>query len=158
VISTKEAQKKIFIFKINKLLCSRSPEVYHQIEGYITHLLNALDKIPSMDVTVYRGIPKNNEQQVTWNYKSGRKILWSGFTSTTTDLQSAKVFAGAEGIIFKIKALGVKNISPYSFYPREKEVMLLPNTILIVTSPLTKDKNSGYSFVKLQVEKCNELY
>jgi len=67
-------------------------------------------------------------------YCCGRKIHWSGFSSTTSNIQTAIEFSTLQGIIAKIKVYNAKNIRRYSFIPNEDEYLLSPNSKFVVVS------------------------
>jgi hypothetical protein len=57
--------------------------------------------------------------------------LWSAFTSTSLDINVAKRFAKSNGTIFEIELDRYvphphASISHISYYPGEKEVLILP--------------------------------
>jgi hypothetical protein len=67
-------------------------------------------------------------------YKKGRPIQWGAFTSTTTDIDAARGFAGVGGVIIKIDMTDGKDICPLSFFATEKEILLSPSHKFFVTS------------------------
>jgi hypothetical protein len=93
---------------------------------------------------LYRGIPGKD---CVATYVKGEKAYWNSFSSCTTDLDTAKKFAGEYGVIFIVK-LSATNPHPnillptkWSKYHREKEVLFLPYFPLIVKNAgVLKDK------------------
>ena len=74
-------------------------------------------------------------------------IHWSGFTSSTTDIKTAKFFAGNSKVIFEIEIKNGKDIQNYSMFKKEKEILLSPNIHFIVKE---HRKENGYLYVCLQ--------
>ena len=121
-------------------------------KDYLSYLLKALRKLPTFRGVVYRG--NDNRTIVKQEYRQGREIFWSGFTSTTLSKDVAKEFSGKGGVIFNIKVSTGKNISQFSTLGREDEIILTPNTGLIVAKELYKNPADGYWYVDL-VEKAD---
>ena len=141
---------------LNNVLRERNGDKMRKLQAYLYYLMTALAKLNAVKDVVYRGIPSSHKQNVEDIYLSGSKIHWSAFTSTTTSLDKAKVFAeGKGGIIFRIRCLTGRFIRPYSSYPQEDEVLLSPNCSLTVTKELHL-KADGYYYVDF-VENRNNL-
>lgn len=115
-------------------------------------MLKALRKLPTFRGVAHRG--NDNRAIVKQEYRQGREIFWSGFTSTTLSKDVAKEFAGKNGVVFNIKLSSGKNISQFSTLGREDEIILTPNTGLIVAKELYKNPVDGYWYVDL-VEKTD---
>ncbi len=117
---------------------------------FIYHLLNGLAKLPpAKEVTVYRGLSSDSTEFIKEKYVVGTKIHWSGFSSTSIDIATAKKFAGTKGVIFKITNLSGVSISHYSVNVAENEILLSPNAEFIVTKGYYQDASSGYYLVEL---------
>jgi len=116
-------------------------------QGYMYYLFSALNKLPLLDLIVYRGVKTTNDM-IAKEYTIGRKIHWSAFSSTTTDLKVAKSFAGYAKIIFQIGIQTGRNIQPFSVIKMENEILLSPNMTFIVTKTL-EQKEDGYYYLHL---------
>ena len=116
-------------------------------------LLQALDKLPLYEGTVYRGIPASALGTIQSKYRTGIEIWWSGFTSTSTDLAVGKSFAeGAGGIILRVTLVDGRRIKEYSAVGTEDEILVRPNTKFIVSQGcrlLTEGALSGFYCVDL---------
>jgi len=123
-----------FYFQLNKVLQERNQTTMMKWRGYLYFLQRALSHFPDQKMTVYRGIPEYDIFEK--EYIGGRKIHWSGFSSTTSTLEKAKNFVGASGVVLCIKILGGKCIKDYSIFPSEDEILLSPNMAFIVTQEL----------------------
>jgi len=105
---------------------------------------SALDKLPSQEITVYRGlnVPLS---QVSHEYTVNNIVWLVSVTSTTSDerdtLQSFGSGAGARpGTLMKIHALFAKDIRAFSMFKKESELLLAPNTCLSIERVLTSQE------------------
>ena len=73
-------------------------------------------------------------------YRLGAEVIYCGFTSTTLDFKVACQNANyAAGTVLEMTLLEGYQLDNVSVYPRESEVLLLPNKRFAVTSaPVTK--------------------
>jgi len=74
------------------------------------------------------------DSNIEKEYTVGRKIHWTGWTSTSRDISRAKNFAGSCGIIFVIRVSYGKLLGNYSVFPKEMEILLFPNSCFLVLS------------------------
>jgi hypothetical protein len=61
---------------------------------YVHYTLRGLAKLSSFEGTVLRGVP--GHEQIAHEYKKGRTIKWTAFTSSTTDPAAATAFTSAD--------------------------------------------------------------
>jgi len=115
-----------FYYKLNKSLQERNTNSMLKWRGFLYYFFSALHKIQDSSITVYRGIT-SELSEIQRNYYGGKKIHWSAFSSTTTDIEVAKRFASNSKIIFAIKILNGKDIQKYSVMKGENEILLHPN-------------------------------
>jgi len=138
-----------FYFQLNRMLRKRSSQDFGKWRGYLYYLQNALDKIDTFKGTVYRGIPEEHVDSIQTEYTEDRPIFWSGYTSSTPDIDVAKNFANEKGIILKIKINNGKVIKKYSYITQEDEVLIRPNSKFIVKKALYKG-DDDYYYVELK--------
>ena len=100
---------------------------------YLKLLLTALNKLPLVRAKVYRGMSADLHE--TYNQLPGQVFRWWAFSSTTINESQAEAFMAnnltGERTLFAIDAIGV-DISAFSAFPDEKEVLMLPGTCLVV--------------------------
>ena len=125
-------------FAMNKALRDRNRAAVGPWKGFIWLLLNALKKLPVVDsATVVRGCKKSPEE-MGLTLKEGRKITWSGFSSTATRIDVMDSFMGAEGArtMFQIalREASARSIAAFSLFPQEAEVLLPPNVRFEIVS------------------------
>ncbi len=140
--------KNNIYFSLNNVLRERNPEKLQQLRPFLTYLMTGLSKLPSVEATVHRGIPVSSVEVVREKYRRGVDIHWSAFTSTTTNIEKAKKFAGVGGIIFRINVLQGRSITHYSTVQSEEEVLLSPNCRLVVISSL-KQEGDGFYYLDM---------
>jgi hypothetical protein len=98
----------------------------------------------------YRGGNAGLDQTtVRQQYPQGRLVQWAAFSSTSRRIEAVRPFVNkGVGVIFRIKVMTGRDIGAYSYFPKENEVLLTPNTQFVVTSELYKDKD-GYACIDL---------
>jgi len=138
-----------FYYKLNKMLQERTISKLEQWGGYLYYFQSALAKIPCVPegTRLYRGI---NTAATTGNYGLGRQIHWSAYSSASLEQDSAKAFATKGGVVMVIQVCkeGGKNISDYSPFTTEKEILLSPNIEMIVSKALHVAED-GHSYIEL---------
>lgn len=136
---------------LNNALRTRNQDrdSFRRWQGFLYFLMRGLDQLNQFEGTVYRGSNFKAGADIKTLYAPGRPIQWAAFTSTSTDVATARQFVDKEaGIIFKISVFSGRVVSPYSHIPRENEVLLTPNTRFTVTRSLYHD-HLGFSFIDL---------
>ena len=140
---------------LNNVLRERNGDKMRKLQAYLYYLMTALSKLNAVKGVGYRGIPPSHKQIVEDLYLLGSNIHWFAFTSTTTSLGSAKIFAeGSGGIIFRIRCQTGRFIRPYSSFPQEDEVLLSPNCSLTVTDELHLE-GDGYYYLDFVENRTN---
>jgi hypothetical protein len=140
-------------YVLNQVLRARKTDKisFRAWQGFLFFLMRGLDLLKAEErAIVYRGGNQGLDQKtVARDYTIGRPIQWAAFSSTTISSSGVRLFVRKnEGVIFKITTLTGRNIGPYSFFPKESEVLLSPNARFTVTRSLYKDE-AGYSCVDL---------
>jgi len=110
---------------------------------FIRRMTVALTKMPKLKLPkcrIWRGRPESVEE-ISKIYGMGREVIWSGITSCTRNKEYAAYMASWHmGTVLEITVLlDIYDISPISFYPAESEVLLPPNTKLVVLGKPRKE-------------------
>jgi serine/threonine protein kinase len=93
---------------------------------------------------VYRAIDKPLTT-LSSQYSPGHTVCWIGFTSTSKSREKIKEFISVDkekkpfGTLMLIDVIEGKDISCFSFYPEEKELLLLPNSSFVVKEVVSND-------------------
>jgi len=97
---------------------------------YLKLLLTGLNKLPLVRAKVYRGIKADVHD--VYSQLENKVFTWWAFSSTSTRKRQAEVFmSGGQCTLFTIDAIGV-DVSAFSSFPNEQELLLLPGTCLMV--------------------------
>ena len=129
----------------NSLSVDRNNAALKKTRGILFLLLQALRKLPRFvpeSHTLYRGLKIHVQTEADPEfperkpYATGNEKTWWAFTSTTTSLEATKTFVGAyKATLFVVSGnpWGY-DISLFSGFPEEKEILLEPERKLKVTS------------------------
>jgi len=145
-----KANAQNFFYVANKVLQDRQQQKLDTWAVYFYYFQNGLAKIPACPsgTLVFRGIPAADKQLIAENYTLGRKIHWSGYSSSSVRLVTAKKFAGSSGIIMAITVTDGKPLERYSPY-KEQEILLSPNMQLLVSKAMYFNEDDGYYYLEL---------
>jgi len=144
-----------FYYLLNKMLQKRDSKEVERWRGYLHYLFTALNKIKNEEQTVYRGI--ESKLDIIKNlYTYRKRIHWSAFSSSTTDIEVAKKYAAESKIMFRINVVNGKDIQRYSVFKGEKEILLHPNMKLVVNVK-PKEENGFWVFDLLQTDDSNAV-
>ena len=141
-----------------ELNCSLRSRALHAREsllkvwgGYMFYMMAAFRQLPDIKATCWRGYNHGTVADILEQYKLGRMIQWGAFSSVTTTLAAAKLFAPRTHVVFKIAVTSGRDIQPYSFFPQESEILLSPNHRFTVSSEPRDEE--GYTIIDLvQIE------
>jgi len=142
-----------FYYNFNHMYREDQERFWDSCKGYLFYLLQGLDRLDGYQLPegsfLYRGVDKESARRVRATLQQGSTIIWAAFSSATKEEDEAASFARSEdgdidGIIFRIKLLErnskCRDISLFSMYPDEKEVLLLPNFTTIVEKGPREDE------------------
>ena len=105
---------------LNQVLREEDRSVLIPWNGYIKLFDTALNKLPNHKNILWRGLNKN----ISKNYVAGTEIIWWYFSSCSSAISEVKQFLGPVSTLLVIDAHNGKDISLYSNFPKEKEVVL----------------------------------
>ncbi len=105
---------------------------------------SALEKLPSLQLTVFRGLDLPLTQ-LSHQYTANGTVWMPSVVSTTTDkagtlLQFGTGASGRPGTLLQINAVDAKNISNFSMFKTENEYIIPPNSCHIVKVALSSDQ------------------
>ena len=115
-----------FHSKLNDALRTEDPEKIQPWFAYLKLLIAALHKLPSLAITVYRGVASD----IQFNFQNDTVQTWWTVNSCSTDLKVIQFYLGGKGAVFAIETMHGKDIAMYSAMSHEKEVILMPGTRL----------------------------
>ena len=103
---------------------------------FLRRMMTGMRKMPRVQQKkLWRGRPESVEE-MKQTYSIGREVIWSSYSSCTLHKEFAAYMASWHiGTVLEINVvLPVHDISSISFFPTENEVLLPPNTKLVVVS------------------------
>jgi len=134
-----ESKEKSVYHKCNSDVRSGDAAAIRFWSAYSLLLSRALDKLPSVACTVYRGLSQPLTQ-LSHEYAEGRKVWYNAVTSTTTDKQGTLTQFGAGGTLLQMRVTNAKDISAFSVFPGEHERLLPHNSCHFVETALASAK------------------
>ncbi|CAF0729015.1 unnamed protein product [Adineta steineri] len=117
-----------FFSKLNKDLRAKNRNALKPWFSYLKLLITALEKLPSLEITIWRGV----NDDVSSSFINNDEEIWWGINSCSKDPNIVGIYVGPKGTIFAINAIQGKDISEYSAVKDEEEVVLMPGTRLFV--------------------------
>ena len=133
-----------FYRALNQALRAENPQALEPWLAYLNLLITALRKLPSCSTTMWRGVAGD----IGSEFNENTIHTWESITSCSSQINVAACFAGEKGILFCINAIHGKDITKYSEFQGEKEIILMPGTRLQVQST-SFDLNNGFYIVQL---------
>jgi len=112
-------------FVLNKALRSHDRKALKLFFPYLHLLLHSMCKLPKCPpgTVVWRGLQEN----VSSNYSKGKKVVWWGLSSCTKDMNALDAFLGStECTLFSVQVDSAVDISSFSAYPNEEEILVFP--------------------------------
>jgi ankyrin repeat protein len=105
--------------------------------GFIGCLYQGIKSLPNFVGDCFRAVDTLFDSQT---YALGNKVEWGGFSVSNIDWKnSSELIRQKKGIVFIIKSKTGKNISSYSKFPQEKEIVFLPGTKFEVSNYYVPD-------------------
>lgn len=139
----KEGDQHSLYFIMNRTLRSRNHSDKKRWFPFLKIFIPALMKFPLIVVSVWRIL----KEDVGQDYSTGKTFVWSSVTSCSRDLRKImKEFwkPNGENTLFKIEVTKGRDISAYSRYADEQEVVLLPGARFRVTGQSMLEKIDIY--------------
>ena len=101
--------------------------------AYLKLFDTGIQKLPTVRKNLWRGVARD----ISKNFKKGDEFTWWTISSCSTSVNIIKDFLGPNSTLFLIEAANGKDVSSYTNYPSENEVILCPGTRLrVVSDPL----------------------
>jgi hypothetical protein len=120
--------------------------------AFLKLFITALKKLPSVSDVFWRGV----SHDVASEYTDNNVQIWWSVNSCSRQLPVVRLFLNTNGTLFSIQAMEGKDISSYSAFEIEQEVILMPGTRLRVKSKLDNFDNV-LSIVHLEEQKNESM-
>jgi hypothetical protein len=129
---TMEGGDNSFYRVLNEALRSENRRLIRPWFGYLKLFDTALKKLPVVQECVWRGMSGNISQK----FKQGETVTWWSVSSCSVSLEVVQDFLGSDenATLIMIEAKKARDISGYTSFPDENEVLLAPETELRVKS------------------------
>ena len=128
---------------LNQALRAENPQALEPWSAYLNLLITSLRKLPSCSTTMWRGVAG----EIGSEFNENTIHTWGSITSCSSQINVAACFAGQKGILFCINAIHGKDITKYSEFQGEREIILMPGTRLQVQS--TSFDLNGFYIIQL---------
>ncbi|CAF1246202.1 unnamed protein product [Adineta steineri] len=143
-----EPRENSFYIILNNTLRAEDKEKLKPWQLYLKLFISSLEKLPSVNQTIYRGVKMDLSAQ----YPQGQIFTWWGFSSCTNSVQvlQSEQFLGKTGdrTLFNIDCESGKNIQQHSFFPTEDEILLVAARKFKVVSCL--DSGNGLFIIQMK--------
>lgn len=115
---------------LNDALRVKDRRVLTPWNGFLKLFNNALNKLPSVAMNVWRGV----NVDMAKNYREGTEVTWWTINSCSKSLKAIEKFIKptSKSTVLLVEGKNVKEISKYSCLPEEEEVILRLGTKLRV--------------------------
>jgi hypothetical protein len=131
---TEDESAAIYLYTMPTAIYSRLNETLrdenrHTLKPWFAFLklfITALKKLPSTKKTVWRGVSGD----VGSIFADNNVHIWWSINSCSMALNVVERFLGKTGTVFAIDTIHAKDISMFSSFPEEQEIVLMPGTRL----------------------------
>jgi hypothetical protein len=113
-----------FFSRLNKALRAEDRHALKPWLAFLKLFITALLKLPSTEKTVWRGVSGD----VGTVFDDGDVHIWWSVNSCSPDISVVKQYLDNSSTLFAIDASHGKNISEYSIFHSENEIVLMPGT------------------------------
>src|ERR1700722_17056089 len=130
---------------LNRALRSEDRPALKPWFAYLKLFDTALSKLPIVKKNIWRGVSSDISKQ----FKKKQEVIWWSVSSCSTSVDVIKNFLDMNSTLFLVEAINGKDVSVYTNYPNEDEVLLIPDTRLRLSS-YALDHAGGLHIVHLQ--------
>ena len=141
---TMEWGENSFYAVLNRTLLAEDRSLLSPWFAYLKLFDTAMQKLPSTRKSLWRGVTGD----ISAKFDEGVEFTWWTISSCSTTVDVIKDFLGSNCTLFLIEAINGKDISAYTNFPKECEVILCPGARFRVISVPVNQTNMR--FVHLQ--------
>jgi hypothetical protein len=135
---------------LNQALQSGDQAVIEPWLGFLKLFKNALNKLPTVKKTIWRGLPMDIFEKLK---KNEELVCWS-ITSCSMSSNIIKHFLTDDSVFCSIESLDGKDVRGYTQHDSDEEVLLLPGTRFRVKS---KGSNNGMDRSVIDLEEISDI-
>ena len=118
---------------------SKDQSTFSSWFSYLKLFTTAVQKLPSSRMNVWRGVNKDSISRFT----KDEEFIWWNITSCSTSDAIIKDCLRPNSLLCKIETVNGKDISIYSNFPNQNEIILCPGTRLHVVSNAQEQTSSS---------------
>jgi len=137
-------------YVLNQALQSEDRAMIKSWLGFLKLFNGALEKLPTVKDTIWRGLPNDIAKQL----KENEEVVCWGVTSCSTSADIINSIVDQNSILCSIESLNGKNIHKYTPFANDYEVLLLPGTRLRVKS---NELNHGTDKPVIYLEEISDV-
>jgi hypothetical protein len=115
-----------FFTRLNDTLRAENRHELKPWFAFLKLFITALENLPSTRKTVWRGVSGDFSSI----FADGDLHIWWSVNSCSMDLKVVERYLANTGTVFAIDAVDAKDISAFSTFPEEQEIILMPGTRL----------------------------
>jgi hypothetical protein len=144
---------KGFFSLLNEALRAEDRHALQPWFAFLKLFITALLRLPSNKKTVWRGVSGD----VGTVFDDGDVHIWWSVNSCSPDISVVEQYLDNSSTLFAIDASHGKDISEYSTFPTEKEIVLMPGTRLRAKAHSLNPEKSRFFIVHLEEETSQRL-
>ncbi|CAF1505544.1 unnamed protein product, partial [Adineta steineri] len=139
LLYTMEAGEYSFYIALNQILRDENRKRAVPWFSYLRLFDSGLRKLPTVKGCIWRGV----SHDISYEYQKNDVLTWWSITSCSLAIEVVESFLNSEknSTLFMIEAANAKNITDYTLFPTEEEVILPMETKLRVRSNAMKHGN-----------------
>ncbi|CAF2972533.1 unnamed protein product [Rotaria sp. Silwood2] len=139
-----------FVTRLNEALRAENRNALKSWFAFLKLFITALEKLPSCHIVVWRGVADD----VGSAFVDNDVQIWWSVNSCSRALNVVEVYLGDKGTVFAIDAVNGKDVSAFSVFKEEQEVILMPGSRFCVKSKSLNFRNSLF-IVHLEEESSS---
>ncbi len=153
-IYTMEWSNNTLYHVLNEALRSENRQALKIWFPYLKLFDTALEKLPTVKKSVWRGVSLD----IGKNFTKNQLVTWWSVNSCSSSVDVIKDFLGnnKSSTLFLIEAVNGKNVSGYTAYENEDEIILRMGTKLHVESNALDHPNGSYIVHLIEVDNGDE--
>jgi hypothetical protein len=113
-----------FFSALNNALRDANRQVLKPWLDFLKLFVTSLKKLPPTKATIWRGVSYN----ATSKFVDNDVYTWWDINSCSVNINIVQGFLGESGTLFAIETIHGRDISMFSAFPDEQEVILMPGT------------------------------
>ena len=127
-----------FFSTLNQKLRDENRDVLKPWFSFLRLFIHALEKLPSKKHLIWRAV----RGDVGNTFRANQVHTWWSVNSCSLALNVIEMYLGDTGTVFAITATTAKDVTDYSVFQQEQEIILMPGSKVLVKSNRLAFQNS----------------